>query len=384
MRILFISDFLIKPKQGGSMLAENHFHALCEEYGDENIIVMAFGREKDDFKADYVKLFIDDSPKAKIANIISGRPFFCTKVSLDSIIRNLQTNKCDAVYVDNSCMGYIVKTIKEKFPTTPIIVNAHGVYANSERQILARKHGLDRLKYRPIALNMIRNEHLSTLFADRYIVLNQRDNSELYRWHKKTADYILPITYEDTAKIKNCEATEEFKILFVGGYFWPNVEGVSWFSENVVPQLPENARFYIVGRGMEKLKDNPLFMSDKIEVIGAVEDVGIWYNECDLVVAPIFSGDGMKTKTTEALMYGKFFLCTEEALCGYDGLDEFHCESADDFVCRINELYKKRPPKFNESLRRIYEERYSTSSAIKVLSSAIEDTVRNQRGENHD
>lgn len=39
------------------------------------------------------------------------------------------------------------------------------------------------------------------------------------------------------------------------------------------------------------------------------------------MVMPIFSGSGMKVKTAEALMYGKFLIGTKEAFEGYE-IDE--------------------------------------------------------------
>lgn len=41
-------------------------------------------------------------------------------------------------------------------------------------------------------------------------------------------------------------------LLFVGSYFKPNVEGIIWFIDNVMPYI--NYSLLIIGKGMEKIK----------------------------------------------------------------------------------------------------------------------------------
>ena len=376
MRILFITDFLIKPKQGGQMVAENHYNALCNEYGVNNIEVVAFGRELEKYSEKYCKLLMDDSLCGKIKNIFARRPFFCSKGSLNKIMDKLQEKEYDVVYFDNSCMGGIAKRIKMNHPNILIVIFSHGVYANSERQIISRKKGLGKFEYIFISLNLVDNERLSTKYADQFGVLNKRDGQELEKWHHKKPDFYLPITYDDTATITKLDRDATFNILFVGGYFWPNVEGVKWFSKNVVPYIPNCCRFLVVGRGMEKLRNEKELNNDKVIVIGSVDDLHEWYNKADIVVAPIFCGDGMKTKTAEALMYGKYFLCTQEALCGYENLDEYHCETANEFISHITELVSNPQPRYNENLRQIFLKRYSTAAAQKILAKSFIDARR--------
>ena len=68
---------------------------------------------------------------------------------------------------------------------------------------------------------------------------------------------------------------------------------------------------------MEELRED--LTRNNVTVVGSVENLDEWYNKADLVVGPIFKGEGMKTKTCEALMYGKRYLGTDEALEGYEG-----------------------------------------------------------------
>src|SRR5215211_106650 len=129
---------------------------------------------------------------------------------------------------------------------------------------------------------------------------------------------VLPMAIED--KLRN-EADvpqgplKEPYALFVGGAFYANQSGIKWFVENVVPEV--SIKTCIVGKGLEALRGE-LERDGKVEVVGAVDELGHWYRNAKVVIAPIFDGSGMKTKVAEALMYGKRIIGTREAFSGYE------------------------------------------------------------------
>ena len=75
----------------------------------------------------------------------------------------------------------------------------------------------------------------------------------------------------------------------------------------------------------------------------------------------------MKVKTAEALMFGKHILGTEEALVGYDNLDDCICSSADDFITKIMQSYENRHIKYCQANRELYLEKYSVKSLERYL-----------------
>ena len=183
--------------------------------------------------------------------------------------------------------------------------------------------------------------------------------------------YLFPVYYTDTANIDKNVRTDEFTLLFVGGYFWPNIQGITWFIDNVMPKVKSQIMLYIVGHRMEELRED--LTRNNVTVVGSVENLDEWYNKADLVVGPIFKGEGMKTKTCEALMYGKRYLGTDEALEGYEGLNDYRCNSANEFIQRINKFCESRPPKFSGEMRKLYEDKYSPQMAKKLLLKAFSD-----------
>ena len=83
----------------------------------------------------------------------------------------------------------------------------------------------------------------------------------------------------------------------------------------------------------------------------------------------------MKTKTAEALMFGKKIIGTPEAFSGYEGITNEVgrvCNSADEFIDAINNADTMVSHRFDSKLRKIYENKYSYSSAKIRLERILE------------
>lgn len=117
---------------------------------------------------------------------------------------------------------------------------------------------------------------------------------------------------------KNIEklSKEKKKVLFVGSKYYPNIIGIRWFYKEVLPQLGYDFELKIVGRGTEFLAEE--FNDERVKVVGTVDSVEPFYQDADIVIAPLFDGGGMKCKTVEAVGYGKYLVGTTESLQGFN------------------------------------------------------------------
>ena len=199
----------------------------------------------------------------------------------------------------------------------------------------------------------------------------------LNKYYGISTDYELPIVINDFYQEGKHVKSLSKKILFVGAYYAPNNNGLIWFIDNVIPNIKEDIELQVVGKNMEKIKDE--VNSNKVNIIGSVDDLSAYYKESDFVIEPIFQGAGMKVKTAEAMMFGKVILGTEEALEGYKNeinnrkLMVFECNTADEFSKTINDIYdgKIKIEKFNKDIRENYIENYSQESAKKMLENIL-------------
>lgn len=217
------------------------------------------------------------------------------------------------------------------------------------------------------------NEKKAIMNSDKLIVLNNRDSDKLKKLYKKETKLILPLTLKDNFQKKdnrNEEKLNNVRALFVGTNFFANVQGITWFIDEVMPNL-KNVELIIAGSGMDKLKILLEGKSDRVKVLGFVDDIAEEYEKADFIVAPIFYGSGMKTKTTEALMYGKTIYGTMEAFEGFE-LDYAKvggvCNTKEEFIDSINSFNRE---KNNNYSREVYLKKYSNESIKNKLREII-------------
>lgn len=374
MKLLFITrqNFLAEEKSGGNRLSKNLFQAfLLNQKIEVNLCIL------DTTKFSYTTLkypfhlsviAIDNNEIKRNISYIFGHAGY-NRREICMLKDVLEKSDADVFFFDGTWFGENVKFIDNK---RKIIVFCHNV---------EKVFALDRIKKTkkitaiPRFFSDWKNEKIIIDKATGIICLNERDNNLLKRNYNRLADIQLPIMVEDDYRNDLVDNTLIKKILFVGSYFYANIEGIRWFCKKVMPYI--DCRLEIIGKGMEMLREE--LESEKVKVIGTVDSVREYYLNSDLVVLPIFSGGGMKVKTAEAMMYGKRIAATEEALEGYEipnHCDIMCCKTADDFILTINSIMQEKSfYKYSKANRETYVKNYSTDAVQRKLNEFVEEIV---------
>lgn len=340
--VLIVTDTAPQDKSGGGTNGNMHCRMINS---NENLNVYTIYITNQPIKlTDHVMKAEDSSKIEKIEAVLHGYPPYLNKKAVTRIIETIQKKDISIVYIDNSISGQLIKRIKEKYTNITIIAFFHDI------EIVKMREDKDVSFLRKMSLPIFyRNERLTVEFADRTIVLNERDKKQYEKEYQKAPDAIVPISIPEILSlpfnVKHKE-DERLQLLFVGVEYGPNLSGVRWFLNNVLPCITCDFEFNIVGYNMEKYRTEFEEYSDKVHVIGTVESLREWYTDASLIVAPIFEGGGMKVKTAEALSYGKHFVGCSESLEGYwEGMPKvfwnkkiFKCDDAKDFANAINRL----------------------------------------------
>lgn len=380
MKILFISDHIAMDHSGASHLAYAHYRILKKMYGDENIYVIALTYSMEIQKEGFRCYKSYNSWLSQLINIAQGNVHCFNNKIKREILKCISENEIKIVFCDNGYYGKVIKMIKYKYPGIKIVANYHGILKNKfNQQIRGRKYNP---LYWPQIFRLFEGEKYSVKYSDTNVVMNWRDGDEMHKAYGVQYDYLLPAFVEDEAKIeKKNKVSHRAEILFVGGKFYPNIQGILWFIENVLNCLNGDVHLNIVGSGLECLREKDCIKgNDRISVIGSVDSLAQWYDKCNLVIGPIFYGDGMKTKVAEAIMHGKLFLGTPEALCGYSELKQYTCKNKEDFIYLINNYIENGIHSFYPEIREIYEKGYSDQMAERVLSKIINGLRGNKDG----
>jgi sugar transferase (PEP-CTERM/EpsH1 system associated) len=124
----------------------------------------------------------------------------------------------------------------------------------------------------------------------------------------------------------------ELPLVFVGTMnYWPNVDAVIWFAEEVLPELRKRwpkARFYIVGRSPNAAVR--ALASDAVRVIGTVPDTRPWLQHASAVVAPMRVARGIQNKVLEAMAMARPVVASAACADAIDAVAGEHLRVAQD------------------------------------------------------
>lgn len=287
---------------------------------------------------------------------------------LKEIKKIINNEHIDTIFFDASTFGLAIKKIKEKNPDIRIISHFNNCEYDYVDVRFGERKSLKKLIYRKLVFF---NEKLTLKHSDCTISLSIRDSNRVSEVYGISTSNIVPLFIHDEATSEDLMSVDNGYCLLFGPVGTANVEGFSWFVENVSPFI--NVKTVVAGKGFEEYKEE--FNGPNINVWGYVEDIHKLYKNALCVCIPVFSGGGMKLKTVEALMFGKNIIGTEEAFSGY----EFEYDkvggianNATDFINTINNLSKNNIPSYNCFSRSVYLERYSDINAKTVYRKIIE------------
>jgi len=343
-RLLYIGPLVEKIKNGGDVVNTRNRTVL-----------------KELFEEDYFEYILEYSENiiAKLSRHFFLHPAGLSPKSIKRCLEYIKMARPRWVFISGSQYGRLARAIK-KISDAVIITYFHNIERKYAADYMTVKKPHTLLFY----LSCRYNEALAVKYSDTLVCINQRDKGMMRKIYGRECDAIIPVTINDKfdpacldrntwlrdkARSKRC--------LFVGSNFFGNTQGLAWFIKEVLPLV--NISLTIVGAGMSREFKN----EGKITVRDYVDDLAPYYLEADFVILPIISGSGMKTKTAEALMYGKSIIGTKEAFEGYETGETgklFVCQSKDDFIREINRFYDQNICYFNQDVRDLFLRRYAT------------------------
>lgn len=361
MKLLYVNIIhpVEKKETGGSFINKRNISILRTIYGEDNFII-------------YDMIYYSSAIQT-LKNTVFGRAGGYKKEDLKKIVKIIKEKKISIVFIGFSNAGTLAKDLKKKCPSIKIITFCHNNEYIFLKQSLKSFSFIKRISYSFNVHATYISEKNACKYSDFLITINQRDSDVFLKLYGRKADYTIPISFDDNCNLDRAKNTqnEEYFILFVGSNFFGNTEGLFWFIESCMPKIQQ--QLIVVGSGMDIYKDK--YPNMNVTFLGYVDDLSEYYYKASAVVLPIISGSGMKTKTCEALMYGKTIFGTKEAFegyeCDYDKIGNL-CTTSEDFIENINSFFNKNKNIYNDYSRSIYESNYSN----KVITEKVHAFLR--------
>lgn len=304
----------------------------------------------------------------KFFNILFCKSYGCTQKTT-SYLKSTLSRRTELAFFNGSIYGTYVHMLHKKGIKTAVFYhNVESNYYFDKYQ--SKKSVLNYLMYRYIH----KQEEISTQNADIVITLNKRDSLELLRLYNREANFNSPTSYSSIPE-NQLKADTEGKdyILFVGGDFYANIDGITDFIKNALPKL--DIDLYVVGSCCNSLiADSKIMNNQQVFMKGFVEDISGIYEAASAVICPIYSGSGMKTKTVEALKYGKYVFATPEAFEGitadFNKIGGLCCDNSE-FVDKLTAWKAKRTGKFNQYSYELFMSTFTNEVVEKDFSNNL-------------
>lgn len=361
MRKFLIVSFTSGQKYtGGLQCSKRNAESIKTLVGDENV--------KHYVIEPYVGLQHFTTKLKRVYDIFYGAMGGLDREKTTEILQIIANEGITDLFIDSSLLGLLAKRVKKRFPNIRIVTFFHNYEKGFVSDYIRVNRDYFRLYWRILA---DKNERAAIRYSDKIISLNKRDADMIERFYNRKPDALIPITLMDGGSNLcdeyNSVSTNK-EALFIGSFFFANVQGIKWFCEKVLPFI--NIHLTIVGASMDKL-ETEVTMSDKISIFNDVPDLAPYYRSADFVVLPILSGSGMKVKTAESLMHGKYIIGSDEAFRGYEINDNIgrRCNTPEEYINAINSLNLKT--KFNLESRKLFETKYSFESSLSKFTEVL-------------
>ncbi len=203
---------------------------------------------------------------------------------------------------------------------------------------LYRREGEKLLAWeRAVAVEFDASLFVSAAEADDFRRLAPESAHKVGYFHNGVdADYFSP-----AHALANPYGAGEEVVAFTGMMdYWPNVDAVTWFAEQVLPRLRRQRpalRFAIVG-ARPTAEVLALARRDGVLVTGRVEDVRPYLAHARVVVAPLRIARGIQNKVLEGMAMARPVVATAQALEGIGarvGEEVLLADSADQFAVAV-------------------------------------------------
>jgi GT2 family glycosyltransferase len=177
--------------------------------------------------------------------------------------------------------------------------------------------------------------------VEKIILVSEIEAQTLVKESKKENASVIWTEFEP--RQDNIEWGNSNGLIFVGGFrHLPNLEGIEWFADHVVPELKKIgfiAPIRVVGSGLTSQQKDAL-QSKGLQILGSQLDLASIYSQSRIAIVPLLTGAGRKGKIGEALSYGIPIVSTSVGVQGFSNLQTTGISVVDSPVEMATAIYE--------------------------------------------
>jgi len=293
------------------------------------------------FRAAFKNLFFSRLPYNAVR--------FFNKDFTHTLVNLLKEKDFDVVQLEGLYMSWYINTIR-KHSKAIIALRAHNIEHEIWHRAATHERSFFKKIYFRILAGRIKKFKLSILNTyDLLLPITKRDASQYFELGNTRPAFVVPAGY-DVARLNLGSGEVNFpNIFFIGTLDWfPNQEGVVWFLEKVWGKLLNTnpgLEFHIAGRNAPVWLEEKLKSEEGVIYHGEIDDARAFIMRNAIMIAPLFSGSGMRVKIIEGMALGKTIVTTTigaEGISVSDGINIIIEDEPEHFTKKINLLIKNK------------------------------------------
>lgn len=191
---------------------------------------------------------------------------------------------------------------------------------------------------------------------------------ELYAIDSEATDFYLDEKIIDEVP----KAAGDFFVMFANWSRSDNLNGLIWFLQHVLPGLNTDFKLKIIGAGLSDSVEtqNVIRVYSNIEYLGYVQNPYPLISVAKALIAPLFTGAGVKVKVIESFGCGTPVIGTDIT---FEGVSEKYssfmkiARSSDDFIKIINGFEINKSDKLE--FKKYFIDTYNNKSITRYINS---------------
>lgn len=319
MKILWVCPTLLHPTINGSQIRTLGILRHLSRRNDIHFVGLGRAGQTTDERAEYcseVYPFLHDPPRRRSAkfawqalgNFLTDIPLYVDRYrstpALEQVKKLVAANRYDAIVSDFLLSAPNVPAVEKA------VLFQHNVEALIMTRLADQATGPARAYLKYMAAKLDRYER-SVCRRSRHVITVSRADSNYIESHygvPKTSPLATGVNVEYFKRPANPPKEKEFDLVFVGSLdYLPNVGGVEWFVDKVLPLVhkarPETT-VALVGKNPGEEVRKMAEKDPRIHVTGTVPDVRPYLWNGRVSIVPLFAGSGTRLKIYEAMAAG--------------------------------------------------------------------------------
>jgi glycosyltransferase involved in cell wall biosynthesis len=297
-------------------------------------------------------------PPAKIA--------FSRSASLRRrVIASLGSTKPDLIVLNGSDLLWLLSVVPEDAKMLLIAHNIEHELYRAQLSTLGKESSLAAGLLERECARLKEYEWSGLRRVHRVVFLSGVDRNAAVDACPSLESMVLPPVFDYVPHPSRDPRTNRIAIgMFADFSWWPNQSSLKWFLEEVWPRLEPDIELHLAGYGSDRAMDG---RQPRVHTHGFVSDPRDVFRLCDLMIAPIVMGAGVKVKVAEALFNRVPVVATSMALRGLplDATEPIQvCDTASEWHTALHpaaarSLAARRVP--DEIVSRFSPERYAAA-----------------------